>query len=51
MDKVTEPDDTGRSEIEHSFFREQFHFLVVYEFHIGYVNITMRWVVFFLNFV
>ena len=36
-------DDNKNSEIENSFFRERFHFIVVYQFNVEYVNITMRW--------
>lgn len=42
-------DDNENAEIENSFFRERFHFIVVYQFNIAYVNITMRWCSFLLE--
>lgn len=43
MDSMMKTDDNKNAEIENSFFRERFHFIVVYQFNVEYVNITMRW--------
>ena len=49
MDSVMKTDDSENAEIETSFFRERFHFIVLYQFNIAYVNIAMRWYSFLLE--
>ena len=43
MDSMMKTDDNKNAEIENTFFRVRFHFIVIYQFNIEYVNITMRW--------
>ena len=49
MDSVMKTDDSENAEIETSFFRERFHFIVLYQFNIAYVNIAMKWCSFLLE--
>lgn len=49
MDSMMKTDDNKNAEIENSCFRERFHFIVIYQFNIEYVNITMRWYRFLLE--